>query len=172
MADLLTISERMELGEARVAFVGDGNNVANSLLLAASSLGLDLRLATPEEHRPASRIRSRAADLAERSGARIRFTQSPVEAIRDADFVYTDVWTSMGQEDQAEQRRAIFEPYQVNAELLKSAPQAWVMHDLPAHRGEEITDDVLDGPRSIVFDQAENRLHAQKAILERLLRPA
>jgi ornithine carbamoyltransferase len=172
MADLLTISERMELKEARIAFIGDGNNVANSLLLAASVLGLDLRLATPNTHRPATRIRSRAADLAERSGARIRFTQSPVEAIRDAHFVYTDVWTSMGQEDQAEKRRAIFEPFQVNAELLENAPEAWVMHDLPAHRGEEITDEVLDGPRSIVFDQAENRLHAQKAILERLLQPA
>jgi ornithine carbamoyltransferase len=172
MADLLTISERMELEEARIAFVGDGNNVANSLLLAASVLGLDLRLATPETHRPAASIRSRAADLAERSGARICFTSSPVEAIRDAHFVYTDVWTSMGQEEEAEKRRAIFEPYQVNAALLKSAPDARVMHDLPAHRGEEITDEVLDGPRSIVFDQAENRLHAQKAVLERLLRPA
>ena len=171
MADLLTISERMELKEARIAFVGDGNNVANSLLLAASSLGLDLRLATPEAHRPAIQIRSRAADLAERSGARICFTQSPGEAIRDAHFVYTDVWTSMGQEDQTERRRAIFEPYQVNAALLKHAPEVWVMHDLPAHRGEEITDEVLDGSRSIVFDQAENRLHAQKAILERVLRP-
>jgi ornithine carbamoyltransferase len=171
MADLLTISERMELKEARVAFIGDGNNVANSLLLAASVLGLDLRLATPETHRPSIRIRSRAAELAECSGARITLTSDPVEAIRDVHFVYTDVWTSMGQEDQAEKRRAIFEPYQVNAALLKSAPQAWVMHDLPAHRGEEITDEVLDGPRSIVFDQAENRLHAQKAILEQLLRP-
>jgi ornithine carbamoyltransferase len=172
MADLLTISERMELEQARVAFVGDGNNVANSLLLAAASLGLDLRLATPREHRPPGGIRSRAAELAERSGARIRFTEDPVEAIRDAHFVYTDVWTSMGQEEQAERRRAIFAPYQVNEALLQNAPQAWVMHDLPAHRGEEITDDVLDGPRSIVFDQAENRLHAQKAILERLLQPA
>jgi ornithine carbamoyltransferase len=172
MADLLTISERMELKEARIAFVGDGNNVANSLLLAASVLGLDLRVATPETHRPAGRIRSRAADLAAGSGARIRFTASPAEAVRDAHFVYTDVWTSMGQEEQAEKRRAIFEPYQVNARLLQGSPEAWVMHDLPAHRGEEITDEVLDGPRSIVFDQAENRLHAQKAVLERLLRPA
>ena len=171
MADLLTISERIDLDEARVAFVGDGNNVANSLLLAASVLGLDLRLATPETHRPADAIRSRAADLAERSGARIQFTPNPAEAIRDVHFVYTDVWTSMGQEEQAEERRAIFEPYQVNARLLQGAPEAWVMHDLPAHRGEEITDEVLDGPRSIVFDQAENRLHAQKAVLERLLRP-
>jgi len=172
MADLLTISERMEFKEARIAFVGDGNNVANSLLLAASVLGLDLRLATPETHRPSVRIQLRAADLAERSGARISYTTSPAEAIGDVHFVYTDVWTSMGQEEQAEERRAIFEPYQVNARLLQGAPEAWVMHDLPAHRGEEITDEVLDGPRSIVFDQAENRLHAQKAILERVLRPA
>ena len=172
MADLLTISERMEFKEARIAFVGDGNNVANSLLLAASVLGLDLRLATPETYRPSLEIQSRAADLAERSGARISYTTSPAEAIREVDFVYTDVWTSMGQEEQAEERRAIFEPYQVNARLLQGAPAAWVMHDLPAHRGEEITDEVLDGPRSIVFDQAENRLHAQKAILERVLRPA
>ena len=171
MADLLTISERMELKEARIAFVGDGNNVANSLLLAASVLGLDLRLATPESHRPPDGIRSRAAGLAERSGARIFYTSHPAEAIREAHFVYTDVWTSMGQEEEAEKRRAIFEPYQVNAELLEGAPEAWIMHDLPAHRGEEITDEVLDGPRSIVFDQAENRLHAQKAVLERLLRP-
>jgi ornithine carbamoyltransferase len=172
MADLLTISERMEFKEARIAFVGDGNNVANSLLLAASVLGLDLRLATPETYRPSLEIQLRAADLAERSGARISYTTSPAEAIRNVDFVYTDVWTSMGQEEQAEKRRAIFEPYQVNARLLQGAPEAWVMHDLPAHRGEEITDEVLDGPRSIVFDQAENRLHAQKAILERVLRPA
>ncbi len=169
MADLLTICERMALEEARIAFVGDGNNVANSLLLAASVLGLDLRLATPESHLPAAKIRSRATELAARSGARILYTNSPAEAVRGAHFVYTDVWTSMGQEDQAEQRRAIFEPYQVNSELLEGAPEAWVMHDLPAHRGEEITDEVLDGPRSIVFDQAENRLHAQKAVLERLL---
>jgi ornithine carbamoyltransferase len=169
MADLLTISERVELKDARIAFVGDGNNVANSLLLAASVLGLEFRLATPASHLPPQKIRSRAAALAERSGARILFTTRPVEAIRDCHFVYTDVWTSMGQEDQAEKRRAIFEPYQVNARLLEGAPDAWVMHDLPAHRGEEITEEVLDGPRSIVFDQAENRLHAQKAILERLI---
>jgi ornithine carbamoyltransferase len=172
MADLLTISERMELEKARIAFVGDGNNVANSLLLAASVLGLDLRLATPDTHRPAASIQSRAAVLAERSGARILYPMSPVEAVRAADFVYTDVWTSMGQEEEAAERRRVFAAYQLNAELMAEAPGAWVMHDLPAHRGEEITDEVLDGPRSIVFDQAENRLHAQKAVLERLLRPA
>jgi ornithine carbamoyltransferase len=169
MADLLTISERMDLDQAHIAYVGDGNNVAHSLLLAASVLGLDLRLATPNTHRPALRVRRLASELAARSGARIWFGSDPAEAVRGAHFVYTDVWTSMGQEEEAEARRRQFEPYQVNARLLESAPEAWVMHDLPAHRGEEITDEVLDGPRSIVFDQAENRLHAQKAVLERLL---
>jgi len=169
MADLLTISERAELSRARLAYVGDGNNVANSLLNAAAVLGLEFRFATPESHRPAYRVRRRAEELAAASGARISFTADPVAAVRSADFIYTDVWTSMGQEDEAEQRRAFFEPYQVNARLVRHAPEAFVMHCLPAHRGEEITDEVLDGSRSIVFDQAENRLHAQKAILERLL---
>jgi ornithine carbamoyltransferase len=169
MADLMTVSERMELKDARIAYVGDGNNVANSLLLAACVLGLELRIATPESHRPALRVRRRAEGLATKSGARVTFTRDPVQAVREAHFVYTDVWTSMGQEAEQEARRRIFEPYQVNAGLLAHAPEAFVMHDLPAHRGEEITDEVLDGPRSIVFDQAENRLHAQKAILERLL---
>ena len=169
MADLLTISERAELSRARLAYVGDGNNVANSLLNAAAVLGLEFRFATPESHRPAYRVRRRAEELAAASGARISFTPDPVAAVRSVDFIYTDVWTSMGQEDEAAQRRAFFEPYQVNARLVRHAPEAFVMHCLPAHRGEEITDEVLDGSRSIVFDQAENRLHAQKAILERLL---
>jgi ornithine carbamoyltransferase len=169
MADLQTISEYRDLESARIAYVGDGNNVANSLILACAVLGLELRLATPSSHRPAHRIQQGAEDLARRSGARIRWSEEPVEAVRGADFVYTDVWTSMGQEHEAEKRRALFEPYQLNARLLAHAPEAHVMHCLPAHRGEEITSDVLDGARSIVFDQAENRLHAQKAILERLL---
>jgi ornithine carbamoyltransferase len=169
MADLLTIDERADLVRAPVAYVGDGNNVANSLLNAFSVLGGELRLATPASHAPALAVRRRAAELAAKSGARILFTTDPVEAVRGASFVYTDVWTSMGQEQEAERRRALFEPFQLNARLLRHAPDAWVMHCLPAHRGEEITDDVLDGPRSIVFDQAENRLHAQKAILERVL---
>jgi ornithine carbamoyltransferase len=169
MADLLTICERAELAEVAVAYVGDGNNVANSLVNAFSVLGGELRLATPASHQPALQVRKRAAELARKSGARVSWTHDPVEAVRGAHFVYTDVWTSMGQEHEAARRRALFEPFQVNARLLRHAPHAWVMHCLPAHRGEEITDDVLDGPRSIVFDQAENRLHAQKAILERLL---
>ena len=169
MADLVTISERADLARARLAYVGDGNNVANSLLNAAAVLGLEFRFATPESHRPAHRVRRRAEELAATSGARISFTTDPLAAVGGADFIYTDVWTSMGQEDEAERRRALFEPYQLNARLLRGAPDAYVMHCLPAHRGEEITDEVLDGSRSIVLDQAENRLHAQKAILERLL---
>ncbi len=170
MADFQTIEERRPLDESVIAYVGDGNNVANSLMLGAAVLGLTLRLGTPESHRPAVRVRKRAEELAAASGARIDWTQDPAEAVRDAHFVYTDVWTSMGQEEEHELRTQVFQPYQINASLLAGAPDAWVMHCLPAHRGEEITDEVLDGPRSIVFDQAENRLHAQKAILERLLR--
>jgi ornithine carbamoyltransferase len=169
MADLQTVTERADLEKVAIAYVGDGNNVANSLLEAIAVLGGELRLATPATHQPAQRVRQRAEELARRSGARISWTADPVEAVRGADFVYTDVWTSMGQEDESERRKALFEPFQLNTRLLRHAPEAWVMHCLPAHRGEEITEDVLDGPRSIVFDQAENRLHAQKAILERLL---
>ncbi len=169
MADLQTVAERVELKDASIAYVGDGNNMANSLLNGAAVLGLDLRLATPASHRPAARIRQAADRLAAGSGARLSWTEDPREAVRGASFIYTDVWTSMGQEDESELRRKVFAAYQVNDALLEEAPEAWIMHCLPAHRGEEITDSVLDGDRSIVFDQAENRLHAQKAILERLL---
>jgi ornithine carbamoyltransferase len=170
MADFQTVEERCPLEDAVIAYVGDGNNMANSLMLGAAVLGLDLRLGTPASHRPAAGVRKRAEELAAVSGARIRWSEDPVEAVRGAHFVYTDVWTSMGQEEEQEQRRRLFQGYQMNAELMRHAPRAFVMHCLPAHRGEEITDEVLDSERSIVFDQAENRLHAQKAILERLLR--
>jgi ornithine carbamoyltransferase len=169
MADLQTIAERVELKDAVVAYVGDGNNMANSLLLGFAVLGLSLRLGTPASHRPAAPVRRRAEDLAEASGARLSWFEDPVEAVRGATFVYTDTWASMGQEEEQVLRRRIFAGYQVNAALLRHAPDAYVMHCLPAHRGEEITDEALDGEHSIVFDQAENRLHAQKAILERLL---
>jgi len=172
MADLQTIAERAELKDAVVAYVGDGNNMANSLLLGAAVLGLELRLATPSGHRPALRVRRRADELAAASGARLSWSEDPIEAVRGANFVYTDTWTSMGQEDEQEMRRGVFADFQVNADLLAHSSDAWVMHCLPAHRGEEITDEILDGERSIVFDQAENRLHAQKAILERLIAPA
>jgi ornithine carbamoyltransferase len=169
MADVLTIGERADLGRAVVAFVGDGNNVASSLLLAAAALGMELRVATPAAYRPADDVWRLAERRAAQTGARLTWSEDPVEAVVGAGFVYTDVWTSMGQEREVEERRRAFRPYQLNETLLSHAPEAWVMHDLPAHRGEEITDEVLDGPRSIVFDQAENRLHAQKGILERLL---
>ena len=170
MADLQTIAERCELKEAVIAYVGDGNNVANSLLQRGGGAGP--RAAHRDARRRTGRrcaCGARAEPLAARSGARIAFVEDPVEAVKGASFVYTDTWTSMGQEQEAEVRRRIFAGYQVNAALLAHAPEAWVMHCLPAHRGEEITDEVLDGPRSIVFDQAENRLHSQKAVLERLL---
>ncbi len=169
MADLQTIAERVELSRSVIAYVGDGNNMANSLLYGAAVLGLDLRIATPESHRPAHRVQKRADELASHSGARLFWSADPVEAVRGANFVYTDVWTSMGQEDERDQRTQLFQDYQLNAELLAHSDQAFVMHCLPAHRGEEITDEILDGSRSLILDQAENRLHAQKAILERLL---
>jgi ornithine carbamoyltransferase len=169
MADFQTVAERQPLDEAVIAYVGDGNNMANSLLNGAAVLGLKLRLATPASHRPAARVRRHVETLAAASGAQLSWTEDPKEAVRGADFVYTDTWTSMGQEDEAALRRSIFARYQLNEELLAAAPGAWIMHCLPAHRGEEITDELLDGDTSIVFDQAENRLHAQKAILERLV---
>ena len=169
MADFQTIAERVDLKDGVIAYVGDGNNMANSLMIGAGVLGLSLRLATPASHRPAVRIRRRAEELAAVSGARLSWCEDPREAVRGANFVYTDTWTSMGQESEREVRRQLFADYQVNAALLEHAPEAWVMHCLPAHRGEEITDEVLDGRRSLALDQAENRLHAQKAILERLL---
>jgi ornithine carbamoyltransferase len=170
MADLQTIEEHERLEDAVIAYVGDGNNMANSLMLGAAVLGLELRLGTPESHRPDVRVLRRAEELAATSGAQIRWSEDPVEAVRGANFVYTDVWTSMGQEEEQALRRRLFQSYQVNEELMRHASDARVMHCLPAHRGEEITDAVLDGERSIAFDQAENRLHAQKAILERVLR--
>ncbi len=170
MADFQTLREHAPLDQAVLAYVGDGNNVANSLLLGAAVLGLELRVATPAAYRPDADVRKRARELAAVTGARLRLCEDPVEAVQGAGFVYTDVWTSMGQEAESSVRRRDFADYQVNASLLAHAPEARVMHCLPAHRGEEITDEVLDGPRSVVFDQAENRLHAQKAILERLLR--
>lgn len=169
MADLVTISGVMKPTDATIAWVGDGNNVANSLILLAAILGLRLRLATPSSHPPSGRILARSRELAATSGAEIVVGHDPVAAVKNANFVYTDAWTSMGQEDEAANRREIFRPYQVNAELLSHSADAYVLHCLPAHRGEEVTSEVLDGPRSLVFDQAENRLHAQNAILEHLL---
>jgi ornithine carbamoyltransferase len=167
LADIFTIRERK--GDTRgvtVAYVGDGNNVLHSLMLATAKTGATMRIATPQGYEPSARYRDLAQRAARESGGEIAIGVDPVDAVRDADVVYTDVWTSMGQEQEYERRRRAFAGYQVNAELLGHAkPDAIVMHDLPAHRGEEITDEVLDGAQSVVFDQAENRLHTQKAVL-------
>jgi len=168
LADILTIVEKKgpDLKGTTVAYVGDGNNVLHSLMLAVALRGGRMRAATPVGFEPLPRISELAARRAKESGGTLELVDDPVAAVRGADVVYTDVWTSMGQEQEYERRRRAFHGYQLNAELLRHAkPDAIVMHDLPAHRGEEITDDVMDGPQSVVFDQAENRLHAQKAVL-------
>lgn len=171
MADLQTIAEIMDPLEATIAYVGDGNNMAHSLMLLCAVMGMRLRIAAPEGHQPASRIQRQAEEIGSKTGARIEISEDPAEAVRGVDFIYTDTWTSMGQEKEAEWRREVFAPYQVNSKLIELAPKAWLMHCLPAHRGEEITGELLDGDRSLVYEQAENRLHAQKAILEKLLLP-
>lgn len=170
LADALTIAECGDLRRDRIAYIGDGNNMANSLIHLAGVLGMRLVVCTPEAYAPRPEVVRRGVELAARSGAEIRLEQDPRAAVKDAAFVYTDVWTSMGQEAEARVRRRVFLPYQVNAELLAHAPEGVrVLHCLPAHRGEEITADVIESDRSVVFDQAENRLHAQKAILEALI---
>lgn len=170
LADMLTIREHLGgfVGR-RLVFIGDGNNVAASLLLAGASLGLDVRVVTPPDHAPAADVVAQARSLAAGTGALIEVAHDPSRALIGADAVYTDVWASMGQEDEAVGRRRLFRPYALTSELLRQAPGAVVMHCLPAHRGEEIMSDVLDGPRSVVFDQAENRLWAQEALLVRLV---
>jgi ornithine carbamoyltransferase len=171
MADFLTILEKRGSFEGfKIAFVGDGNNICHSLIALAARLGCEVRVASPQGYEPDDTELARARQVADESGARILVTNDPVEAVREADAVYTDVWASMGQESEAAKRARIFQPFQVNSDLLaKAAPGAWIMHDLPAHRGEEITDEAMDSPRSIVFDQAENRLHVQKAIMVYLM---
>lgn len=169
MADLLTMAEKKDPTRSTLAYLGDGNNVAHSLVLLGAVLGFRVQLATPSSHAISPRVRQRAEDLAKQSGGELHWTEDAREAVQGADFVYTDTWTSMGQEEEAELRRKIFAPYQVNTGLLEACPEAWVMHCMPAHRGEEVTDEVLDGPRSLIYEQAENRLHAQKAILEHLM---
>lgn len=172
LSDLLTIREHKGgLAGRTLAYVGDGNNVCHSLLLGGALTGMHVRVGCPEGYEPLPGVVEQARRLAERNGACIELTRDPREAVAGADVVYTDSWVSMGQEAERELRIRVFPPYQVNARLLQYAkPDAVVMHCLPAHRGEEITDDVMDGPQSIIFDQAENRLHAQKALLVALIR--
>jgi ornithine carbamoyltransferase len=171
IADLQTVRERLgRLEGAVLLYCGDGNNVCHSLLLAGARLGLSVWVATPPAFQPRTEIVAAARAEAEKTGATIRVERDVDALVSKADALYTDVWASMGQESEKEQRRRIFTPYQINQRLLEQArPGAIVMHCLPAHRGEEITDEVIDGPQSVVFDQAENRLHAQKALLSMLV---
>jgi len=172
MADYFTILEKkVNLHGLKVVFVGDGNNVCHSLMFGATKLGIGFWAATPKGYEPKKKIIELANEDAKLTGAKIHVVNDPKEAVRNADVVYTDVWTSMGQESEVETRRKIFSPYQVNKELFSLAkPDALFMHCLPAHRGEEVTNDVIDSANSVVFDQAENRLHVQKAIMYELMR--
>ena len=167
IADLMTLRERKgSLEGVKLAYVGDGNNVTNSLLAAAPRLGLAMACACPAGYEPDQHLLANASD-----GGGSVLVDDPIEAVTDADAIYTDTWISMGQESETQERIALFRPYQVNAEVMAAAkPDAVFMHCLPAHRGQEVTDEVIDGPQSVVFDQAENRLHAQKSLLIHLIR--
>jgi ornithine carbamoyltransferase len=171
LADYFTLQERFgDLKNICLAYVGDGNNVAHSLLLTCASLGSRMRIATPRGYEPDPQIVADAQDMARTTGAVIEILSDPHAAVDGVDAVYTDAWTSMGQEHETEERDRIFPPYQMNDDLVSgAAPHAVFMHCLPAHRGQEITDSVIDSVRSVVFDQAESRLHIQKAILLLLL---
>jgi len=171
LADFFTLKEKFDdLRAVSLAYVGDGNNMAHSLLLTAACLGSRITIASPQGYEPKPAIVGRALVIAARTGATIEITNDPVAAVTGADAVYTDVWASMGQEHEAAERRVSFAPFQVNEALMaQAAPNARFMHCMPAHRGEEVTAEVMDSPQSIAFDQAENRLHVQKAILLLLL---
>lgn len=171
LSDLFTIYEKKgKLPGLTLAFIGDGNNVANSLLLSASLVGMNFHIASPQGYEVGEEILNQGKKIAALSGSQIQLTSDPYEAAKDADVIYTDVWASMGQEAEAEKRRIAFSDYQVDNKLLSLAKgDALFMHPLPAHHGEEISAGLLDDPRSVVFDQAENRLHLQKALLVKLL---
>jgi len=172
LADLFTIKEKLgDLKNVTLAYVGDGNNVCNSLLFAAAKTGMNITVASPKGYFPDEQVVKYSLETAKQTGSRIKITENPVNAVKGASVVYTDVWASMGQEEEIAKRKIIFKDFQINAKLLATAaPQVLVMHCLPAHRGEEITDEVMDSKNSIVFDQAENRMHVQKAILIKLLK--
>jgi ornithine carbamoyltransferase (EC 2.1.3.3) len=171
LADLQTIREKKgKFRGLKLAYLGDGNNVANSLLIGCSKVGMDVAVATPEGYECDPDAVKKARAAAAETGAKVVLTADPYEAVKDADVVYTDTWVSMGMEGEKEERLKIFRPYQVNDDMFSRArPDAIFMHCLPAYRGYEVTDSVIDGSRSVVFDQAENRLHAQKAVLVKLM---
>ncbi len=171
LADLFTIRERFKsLSQVNVAYIGDGNNVLNSLLYGVSKVGAHLAIAAPRGYEPSEELLKDIKLIAKDSGSKITLSNNPFTAIKNAHVIYTDVWVSMGQEKQREQRLRDFQPFQINGAIAGKAPKdAIFMHCLPAHRGEEITSDVIESPRSVIFDQAENRLHTQKALLYLLL---
>lgn len=170
LADLLTYYERKQSFAGKMAFVGDGNNVANSLLVGCAKLGLDVTVACPPGFEPDADVLIAAKQAAQQSGSAVTVTHDPIEAASGADAIYTDVWASMGQEGDAAQKHAHFKDYQVNAALTKHCKGDYMfLHCLPAHRGEEVTADIIDGAHSVVFDEAENRLHAQKAVMALLM---
>jgi ornithine carbamoyltransferase len=173
LAAMQTLREHFgDTSGLHIVYVGDGNNVTNSWALGAAMLGLTLTVACPHAYRPDAEIWGHAKLIAESTGAVLEIVEDPRQGVKGADVIYTDVWTSMGQEKEAAQRREIFRSYQINTALLAETPShAVVMHCLPAHRGEEITNEVMESPRSLVFEEAENRLHAQKALLVFLLAP-
>ncbi len=167
LADLFTIRERLGgPGGRTLAYLGDGNNVAHSLLLAGAKAGMTVRVATPPGFEPIPQVVQRAMEIAAETGGAVNVTSDPVEAVAGADVLYTDVWASMGREAEADERSLVFQSYQLNQKLVEIAGDGViVMHCLPAHRGQEITAEVIDGPHSVVWDQAENRLHTQKALM-------
>ena len=171
MADALTIIEKKgDLTGLNVAYIGDGNNVAVSLMYVLSKLGTNFTIASPKGYELSEKSVTIAKQIAQSSSSKLQFFVDPHDAVKNADVIYTDTWTSMGQEEEANQRENVFTPYQVNKALVSEAKDdVIVMHCLPAHRGQELTDEVADGPNSVIFDQAHNRLHAQKGILAYLL---
>ncbi len=171
LTDMYTIYEKKGKYQGlKVVYLGDGNNVCNSWLYGAAKTGINFVVACPKGYEPDKKVQKQAKKDAEASGGNITILEDPNEAVKEADVIYTDVWASMGQEEEHEKRVKLFQPYQINQELVSQAkPDVLVMHCLPAHRGEEITDEVIDGPHSIVFDEAENRLHLQKAIMVLLM---
>jgi ornithine carbamoyltransferase len=172
LADLLTVYEhKSKLKGLKMAYVGDGNNVAHSLLFGCAKVGMDIAVATPKGYECNSEIVDKAIEDAKLTGCTVTITNDPVEAVANADAIYTDTWVSMGQESEKQERISIFQPYQVNKELFgKAKEDAIFLHCLPAYRGFEVTEDVIDGPQSAIFDEAENRLHAQKAVMALLMK--
>ena len=166
MADLLTIKEHKKDFKRKLAYIGDGNNVCNSLLLGAALVGMDISVATPEGYGPDKDILAKAKSISEKTWCTVEYTEDPAQAVTEADIIYTDTWESKGDEAGHAERLKVFQPYQVNRKLTEGADEDYIfMHCLPAHRGEEVTDEIIDGPHSVIFDEAENRMHAQKAVM-------